>query len=89
MGVRALSAGPERRHAIAVPVPMAKSLKGFLTSVAGFGVKAMTKANGALRSLQMGRMMAILSNMSDQQLAQIGVTRPDIPQYAKELITKD
>jgi len=44
------------------------------------------KANTALKALQMARMMSVLSNMSDYQLAQIGISRSDIPKYAETLM---
>jgi len=45
------------------------------------------KAHGVLRTLQMARMLSILSNMSDSQLAQIGISRSDIPKYAETLMS--
>lgn len=48
-----------------------------------------TKAKAALKALQMARMLSTLSNMSDYQLAQIGISRSEIPQYAEKLMTKD
>ncbi len=44
------------------------------------------KAHAALRALQMARMLSTLSNMSDYQLAQIGISRSDIPKYAETLM---
>ena len=44
------------------------------------------KAQAVLKALQMARMLSTLSNMSDSQLAQIGISRSDIPKYAETLI---
>lgn len=45
------------------------------------------KAHGVLKTLQMARMLSTLADMSDHQLAQIGISRADIPKYAEELMT--
>lgn len=42
----------------------------------------------AVRAMQMGRMMSALSQMSDAQLDQIGITRSDIPAYAEKLLAR-
>ena len=36
--------------------------------------------------MQMGQMLSVLSRMSDRDLAQIGITRAEIPAYAKTLM---
>ncbi|MGB7318160.1 MAG: hypothetical protein WBC85_09365 [Planktotalea sp.] len=46
-------------------------------------------ADMMLEALKHGRMMSVLSNMSDAQLSQIGITRADIPAYAKTLLERD
>ena len=53
------------------------------------GVKFLKGTHSAVLSLQTARMMATLSNMSDQQLAQIGITRSGIPDYANKLIAPE
>jgi uncharacterized protein YjiS (DUF1127 family) len=40
----------------------------------------------AIRTVQMSRMMSVLSQMSDEQLKQIRITRQEIPSNAEELI---
>ncbi len=45
-----------------------------------------TKANVVLAMLQMARMLSTLSKMSDDQLAQIGISRSNIPEYAAKLM---
>ncbi|WP_108862240.1 DUF1127 domain-containing protein [Ruegeria sp. Alg231-54] len=57
--------------------------------LAQVGRSALTKARIALKTLQMARMMSTLSNMSDHQLAQIGISRSDIPNYAEKLMAND
>ncbi|WP_370399241.1 DUF1127 domain-containing protein [Sulfitobacter sp. JB4-11] len=37
----------------------------------------------------MARMLSTLSSMSDHQLAQIGISRSDIPKYAETLMVDD
>ncbi|AXI44282.1 hypothetical protein C1J02_08705 [Sulfitobacter sp. SK011] len=49
----------------------------------------MAKAHSAMRTLQMARMLSTLSNMSDHQLAQIGIQRSDIPKYAETLMAEE
>lgn len=46
-------------------------------------------AHAALRTLQMARMLSMLSNMSDHQLAQIGISRFEIPKYAEKLMAEE
>ena len=47
------------------------------------------KARSGLRALQMARMLSTLSSMSDHQLAQIGISRSDIPKYAATLMENE
>ncbi len=44
------------------------------------------KANAVLKTLQMAKMLSTLSKMSDDQLAQIGISRSDIAEYAAKLM---
>jgi uncharacterized protein YjiS (DUF1127 family) len=37
----------------------------------------------------MARMLSALSNMSDYQLAQIGISRSEIPEYAEKLMADE
>ncbi|MFD0857353.1 DUF1127 domain-containing protein [Roseovarius aquimarinus] len=39
--------------------------------------------------MQLSRVTAILYQMNDTQLARIGITRAEIPQYAASLFTQD
>ncbi|HDZ81174.1 MAG TPA: DUF1127 domain-containing protein [Roseobacter sp.] len=58
---------------------------GFLSILARIGAKA----KSVLNALQMARMLSTLSNMSDHQLAQIGIQRSDIPKYAETLMANE
>jgi uncharacterized protein YjiS (DUF1127 family) len=61
------------------------AFNGLISLLVTFGAKA----NATLRTLQMARMMSTLSSMSDYQLAQIGISRSDIPKYAETLMAKE
>ncbi len=50
------------------------------------GRSVLKGAHTFLISLQVARMMATLSNMSDHQLAQIGINRSEISDYAEKLV---
>ena len=76
------STGSERRAFTALANPVHQRL----TQVA---VLTLVKAKSALRTLQTAQMMSVLANMSDQQLAQIGISRSEIPQYADRLMSKE
>lgn len=52
----------------------------------GVSAKVKAAASSGLRTLQMARMMSVLSEMTDHQLHEIGISRADIPDYAKKLI---
>ena len=47
------------------------------------------KARVVYKALQMARMLSILSNMSDHELAQICISRSDIPKYAETLMASE
>ncbi len=69
------TAGPERGHIVGTSIAL----------LAWIG----TKAKAALKALQMARMLSTLSNMSDYQLAQIGISRSEIPAYAEKLMADE
>ncbi|MBT3139999.1 DUF1127 domain-containing protein [Phaeobacter gallaeciensis] len=60
-------------------------MTGFISILAKLGAQA----NAALKTLQMARMLSTLSGMSDTQLAQIGISRSNIPKYAETLMAKE
>lgn len=47
-----------------------------------------TKVGNLFHTLQTARMAAVLTNMSDQQLKEIGITRSEIGQHAQKLMAK-
>jgi len=60
------------------------------TWVAGDIAAALAAGAGALmRRLQHARMVAVLAQFSDRQLAEIGIRRAEIPDYARRLIARD
>ena len=89
MTVNSHMAGPDGRQAVTASISLSKTAHGFLSVMARIGSKAMANATSALRALQMGRMLSTLSNMSDHQLAQIGIQRSDIPKYAETLMAEE
>ncbi|QCO58099.1 DUF1127 domain-containing protein (plasmid) [Pseudorhodobacter turbinis] len=60
-----------------------------LAVLAGVGIKAYGLAGSLVKALQMSRMISTLSGMNDRQLAQIGISRAEIPQYAVSLMADD
>lgn len=63
----------------------AKPITAFLLR---FAAQTQITARSVLRPLQTARMMSVLANMSDQQIAEIGISRSDIPQYADRLMSE-
>ncbi len=43
-------------------------------------------AHNAVLSLQVNRMTSVIRELPDETLAQIGITRKDIPEYAASLL---
>lgn len=68
-----------------------------VTTLAGLAYQYLVKtaavmrvtAKSTLKSLQTARMMSVLTNMSDHQLAKIGITRSEILQYAERLMSEE
>lgn len=60
-----------------------------LADIAAFPRVLRAKVGGALRALQLARMQSILSQMSDYQLAQVGVKRSQIADFAATLMARD
>ncbi|MGC1496706.1 MAG: DUF1127 domain-containing protein [Sulfitobacter sp.] len=61
------------------------AINGLISVLASLGAKA----NAAMKTLQMARMISTLTNMSDYQLTQIGISRSDIPKYAETLMANE
>lgn len=70
MAVNTQAAATYRDHTIALSI-------AFLV-----WIRSTTKA--ALKALKMARMLSALSNTSDYQLAQIGISQSEIPKYAEK-----
>ena len=85
MTVNSHAVGPENRYAATAFNFLLKNSHRFLSMLAWLG----GKANSALKTMQVARMMSTLSNMSDHQLAQIGIQRSDIPKYAETLMANE
>jgi uncharacterized protein YjiS (DUF1127 family) len=77
--------GSDTRHAATATISLSKMAHSFVSILARIGAKA----HSALKSLQMARMLSTLANMSDHQLAQIGIQRSDIPKYAETLMAEE
>jgi uncharacterized protein YjiS (DUF1127 family) len=80
---------PDGRHSVTASIFLSKIARGLPSVISRIGSKAMANATSVTRALQMGRMLSTLSNMSDHQLAQIGIQRSDIPKYAETLMAND
>ncbi|WP_245744625.1 DUF1127 domain-containing protein [Aliiroseovarius sediminilitoris] len=89
MTARSQGARSDRGFATITAYLMSKSLYELHLVTVRIGSKALAKAHIALKALQMTRMLSTLSKLSDHQLAQIGITRSDIPSYAEKLMKDD
>ncbi|MEY8099027.1 DUF1127 domain-containing protein [Falsihalocynthiibacter sp. S25ZX9] len=85
MTVNSNMAEPNGRHRGTAAISFSKITHGFLAILARFRANA----KSTLKVLQMARMMSVLSNMSDHQLAQIGIQRAEIPKYAETLMANE
>ena len=65
--------------------PSPLRMRGILPAIKTLGAIVRSKTASVVHTLQVARMMSVLSEMSDTQLAQIGITRSDIPRYAASL----
>lgn len=65
-----------RPHAIAVP----------LTIMTEFFAKFRSASRSFFKALQDARMVSTLTQMSDTQLKQIGISRSEIPEFARKLM---
>lgn len=81
----ALDPQPVRPHG-QTAITYSTAVSRFLAQ-SGSGFAATAKS--FLRSMQMARMMSRLANISDPQLAAIGIARSQIPQYAEKLMAQE
>lgn len=58
----------------------------FLSPSRGIGGWLGQPVQDALLAAQIGRMFKALGDLTDEQLAEIGITRRDIPAYAEKLV---
>ncbi len=75
MAANTQTAGTDLGHAIALSI----SFLAWIRST----------AKAALKALKLARMLSALSNMSDYQLSQIGISRSEIPEYAGKLMADE
>jgi hypothetical protein len=61
--------GSKTRHAATATISLSKMAHSFVLILTRIGAKS----HSALKPLQMARMLSTLSNMSNHQLAQIGI----------------
>ncbi len=61
----------------------------FFTTLVRCGTGVMRWAASFVRICQVARMMSVLAQMNDTQLAEIGIKRSDVPKYAESLIFND
>lgn len=61
----------------------------FFAGIAAIGARFRNGTRSLLETMQIGRMMSVLSELSNVQLAEVGITRSEIPQYAARLILGD
>jgi uncharacterized protein YjiS (DUF1127 family) len=54
--------------------------------IAGQAVRLGNRITAVVKAMQYARMKSVLHQLTDEQLAAIGVRRPDIPAYAYSLI---
>lgn len=76
-------------HEVQSPAVSAPMFAAAFSLLKRGGIKFLKGAASAVHSLQVARMMTVLSDMSDQELAQIGITRSDIPDHAIKLLARE
>ncbi len=62
---------------------------GLLDRVIGYLAAIRRVGKGAMRSLAYARMMRVMAEMDDESLAQIGLTRAQIPAYVERCLAQD
>lgn len=65
---------------------MPELLDRLFHALVSFATEIGRKGSTGVKFVQFGQMQSVLNRLSDQQLAQIGVRRSDIPAYARQLI---
>ena len=59
------------------------------TLMTEFSAKFRGASHSFFKALQNARMVSTLTQMSDNQLKQIGISRTEIPEYAKKLMLNE
>lgn len=62
-----------------------RALRGLSTFIVACATVGSKIVSNLIANMQMGRMVSVLSAMSNEELKQIGVERSNIPQQAKYL----
>tara|TARA_R110000850_G_scaffold109051_5_gene221818 strand:- start:332 stop:628 length:297 start_codon:yes stop_codon:yes gene_type:complete len=89
MAAKTTMADATNRNPVPALALIASKAYGFLTTLGRIGVKVGRAAHNFLYTAQVARMISTLSRLSDNQLAQIGISRSDIPKYAETLMATD
>lgn len=82
--MNALDAG--QHHAASSP--LVRKVSNLVHAIGRLAGKGLGAVHASITALQTARMLSTLSNMSNEQLAQIGISRSDIPTYAKTLMAR-
>jgi len=69
-------------------VTLSSKASEWLSILARIAIQTVTMTRSPSRAFQTTRIMAILSQMNDHQLEQIGITRSEILKYAEKLMAK-
>lgn len=64
-------------------------LSSLSTTRSPMGARVWRKMKAVLFAVQVARMKSVLSQLSDEQLAQIGCSRSEISKYAKALMSNE
>ncbi|KIN61999.1 hypothetical protein Z946_855 [Sulfitobacter noctilucicola] len=63
------------------------SLSAIFDFIKALPRKVASQVRAGTRAMQQARMIGILSSMTDAQLAQVGITRAEIPQHALKMLS--
>ncbi|SMO85394.1 protein of unknown function [Ruegeria faecimaris] len=76
-------------HSTATIRPDKANLGTVSNAIYRFAARSTAMAKSVLKAIHAARTKSVLANMSDQQLAAIGITRSEILQYAERLIAQE
>lgn len=86
MAFNAHVSGAHTRNKPTVLAILSNGVTNFAETAFRVGSKFRANARLAVRAVQTARMVSTLMNMTDNQLAQVGISRSEIPQYAEKLM---